>query len=183
MNALTPAPQIPTLPTKVDARSHDERLIRAALAKLNCISSDTPFHYGEIAQFQRKHKCKLICPIFGQHWYIPLATSPVLAQEVVDKLSTAQRVDQRIKALLGELWLSTKKQKLSDDMRDQTLNVYLRKISAYPPIHAAAVLSDIADEATFFPAWAEIEAKLKPMLSVRKGFAKALKTTIPHLKG
>lgn len=98
------------------------------------------------------------------------------AEMIIPRTDTAPNWSKALQALsvlnsrtperLANAWLTalavrTAAPKGSDETDEMKLEVYCRDLQEYPPDVVKTVLEDLGNERTFFPAWAEIYARLR----------------------
>lgn len=79
---------------------------------------------------------------------------------------------ERAIAMLGELAVLTKRREGDADLDDLALHVYAARVAQYPLDAVEDVLRNWAG--TFWPAWAELQARLDRKVRARRVFARAL---------
>lgn len=131
--------------------------------------------FAETKIFERKHSCQYFGFVRGEVWYLPNATTPEAIKRVADALNPEPADSEFIRLALYQIWLTTRHEKMPVEDRDAMLTIYVQNLSAYPVNAVRAVLTGMANDALFFPAWSEINAALTGILGWRGQLLTALR--------
>jgi hypothetical protein len=131
--------------------------------------------FSEMKQFEAANRCHYFGFVRGEIWYLPEATTPDQIKFVANAMNTEPADSEFIRVALYQLWLTTRHEKMPAEDRNAMLTIYVQNLSAYPVNAVRAVLTGMANDAVFFPAWSEINAALTGILGWRGQLLTALR--------
>ena len=116
----------------------------------------------------------------GNSQYLPTGAVERVKAVLVELAGSVR--DPRTQAALYELWLTTKSKSMNEKDRDALLQVYARRLGAYPPDVVELVLHDLSEDREFFPAWKEIADAIAPLCGWRTDYARAFRRALKRMK-
>jgi len=171
---------IQTPETFQEIRQSEQELVKKALKYLEC-KKGPKVDYASIREIEQKNNVFWIGPVMDNYWYIPKTASARVVLKVINRLDSTGGKHPLVMAALGELWVTTKKAKVGEMERDNTLHSYARRLRPYPPEYALFVINEMIDTQTFFPAWSEIKKRLDRFTQHRAALITCLRTIIKKL--
>lgn len=151
---------------RLAAKKEEENLHQFALSCLNPFLA-SPMSFSEMKAFERQHDCQHFGYVSGEIWYLPNSTVPEQIKRVADALNPEPADSEFIRMALYQLWLTTRHERMPAQDRDAMLTIYVQNLSAYPVNAVRSVLMSFANNAVFFPAWAEVNQALTDILGWR----------------
>lgn len=161
----------------------DRSLVQQSLSSLGAINPTRPINtYADIRAFEIDTRSRWLVRIRNLDWFIPASTTKAQVIDAAKMLHRQATPSQSLRSALVQLWLVTRHQKVSDDDRDATLQLYADRLASYPADHVALALYQLSETATFFPSWSEIAQLLKECDVDRSTLLAAYRLVLPKLE-
>lgn len=153
------------------------------ISSLGLVAKPTGLQYSDIVKIEQAEDL-IFLGMIGKPdalYFLPRHTSFDAMKAAISQIENTPAPNPELAAALYELWLTTKKAKMSDTDRDAQLAVYAKRLGAYDIDHVRIVLSDWSMNQPFWPAWADLQAQLDALSGWRRTMRNALRNAADRL--